>query len=155
MKTVSGIVIGIMVALTAGCTSRPPPPALSDDEQGRAIYNWLDCEECYNGQYEYVIYLGRQVRPRLELIVANEGDSEVLEERRRQYAERLRPRVAEILSIELERATEAERVRVDSETRRVVEFYIGGDLRRHAARARIALDNLSRSPPSGLPRREP
>ena len=155
MKPVSAIVIGFAIALGAGCTSRPPPPALSDDAQDDAIYNWLDCEECYNGQYEYVTYLGRQIRPRLARIVANDGDSEVLRERRREYAERLRPRVAEILGVDLARATEADLVRVNSETRRAVEFYIGGDLRRHAARARIALDNLSRSPPSGPPRREP
>lgn len=151
---VVGIAAGIALALTAGCTSQPPP-ALSDREQSEALYNWLDCDECYNGQYQYVTYLGRQMRPRLEEIVANDGDSEVLQLRRRAYAERLRPRVAELLGIDLERATEAELARVNAETRRVVAFYIGGDQRRHLARAKSALDDLSRRSPTEPPGGEP
>lgn len=50
--------------ILAGCAAQPEIVA-SRVQQERAVANWLNCEECWNRQFEHVVALGPDVIPLL------------------------------------------------------------------------------------------
>lgn len=124
--------------LLAGCPSRPPAPAGLDEQQlTKAVLDYLDCDECVEGQYEYLISLGWQVQG---LLVKAENleppFSAILADRKARYEEQAIDAVARRLG---QPRTSAD---VESRAVELADLYIAGDERRYRTRAARAREHL-------------
>lgn len=47
----------------ASCASEQPTVVATDAQRERAVANWLNCDECWNRQYEHLVAFGPDVVP--------------------------------------------------------------------------------------------
>ena len=142
------LLAALTTALVAACTH--VPPRLNLNEKEAAIFSWLDCEECYNGQYEYVISLGPQVKRLLEQAAGHGGVfGASLDARRLNYYQRSRRAAADIFGFDIGSLTPAQEAQVHSRADELATIYVNNDKRRHAQRADKALSNLNRTDCTG------
>lgn len=51
------------IIFLASCASERPTVVATDAQRERAVANWLNCDECWNRQYEHLIAFGPDVVP--------------------------------------------------------------------------------------------
>ena len=140
------LIVGLSIcAIAEGATMAL---TLSETQLRRAVLDYLDCDECIEHEYEYVVYLGPQVRTTLE--AARDGAppfETMLVERETRYFERGRFAAALVLGFPLDTANADQLGRIDSMARRYASYIIQGDRDRYRRKAERALGNLSRNSP--------
>jgi hypothetical protein len=141
-----------LFGLLGACAAAPAPvPVLNDSEKFHAVLSWMECDECYSRQLEYVVGLGSQMNDMLDDARRGAGRFEaVLDVKRAHYLELGRQVGVRTMGLDPENVSEAERASVERYAERFADHFIGGDRRRYAARAEAALARLGRS----WPRRE-